>query len=371
MTKVYLDKNVYDAALERVDRLFSEFPNVIVNHSGGKDSTAILHLALKVAEDRKRLPLRVMFIDQEAEWQCVIDHLREMFLDDRIAPYWLQCPIRLSNATSFRERWLYCWKPGEEWLREKEPNSIHENTFGTISFKEMFDAFLGVKYPRQLSCYIAGLRCQESPGRMKGLTSFRTFKDITWGKKLTNKNHFTFYPIYDWTYHDVWKTIHDHDLSYCPLYDHMYRYGIPAHNMRVSNVHHETAIKSLWFMQEVEPATWDRLVTRLSGINTVGMMRSQFSAMPSRLPFMFKDWREYRDHLLENLVPERSIREKMRKQFLSQERIFIPELTEDIIKLSISCILVGDYHCVKIDNFHASHAGQFRNSKYVNSRRSP
>ena len=37
--KFYLDENVYDAAIERIEYLFDEFDEVIVSFSGGKDST--------------------------------------------------------------------------------------------------------------------------------------------------------------------------------------------------------------------------------------------------------------------------------------------------------------------------------------------
>ena len=44
--KIYLNKNVYDSAIERINFIFDEFKNVIVSFSGGKDSTVILNLAL-------------------------------------------------------------------------------------------------------------------------------------------------------------------------------------------------------------------------------------------------------------------------------------------------------------------------------------
>lgn len=69
--KVYKKQSVYDAALDRIRYLFDEFPNVIVGFSGGKDSTVVLELALIVAREKNRLPLDVLFIDQEAEWQAL------------------------------------------------------------------------------------------------------------------------------------------------------------------------------------------------------------------------------------------------------------------------------------------------------------
>lgn len=81
--KIYKKQNVYDAAIERVGMLFDEFPNVVVGISGGKDSTAILNIALEVAEQKNRLPLQVLFIDQEAEYQSVIDYIKRLKEDKR------------------------------------------------------------------------------------------------------------------------------------------------------------------------------------------------------------------------------------------------------------------------------------------------
>ena len=41
--KIYLNKDVYTAAQERLEYVFSEFDNVIVAFSGGKDSGLLLH----------------------------------------------------------------------------------------------------------------------------------------------------------------------------------------------------------------------------------------------------------------------------------------------------------------------------------------
>lgn len=85
--KMFLKENVYDSALKRIRYLFDEFPNIVVAFSGGKDSTVCLQLALIVAREKKRLPLKVAFIDQEAEWDTVIDYIREVMYNPEIQPY--------------------------------------------------------------------------------------------------------------------------------------------------------------------------------------------------------------------------------------------------------------------------------------------
>lgn len=128
--KIYGKDNVYDAALKRMNWLFDEFPNVIVGVSGGKDSTIVYQLALQVARERGRLPLKCLFIDQEAEWQATIDTMRLIMQNPEVEPLWYQMPIRLFNATSTTDHWLMCWDKAEEhrWMRPQEPNAITENT---------------------------------------------------------------------------------------------------------------------------------------------------------------------------------------------------------------------------------------------------
>jgi predicted phosphoadenosine phosphosulfate sulfurtransferase len=202
------------------------------------------------------------------------------------------------------------------------------------------------------------VRAEESPARLKGLTSYETYKGETWGKvEDKRRQHVTMYPIYDWSYTDVWKAIHDNGWPYCKLYDYMYQYGVPVANMRVSNVHHETAVRQLFFLQEIEGETGNRITSRLSGINTAGQLREQFMT-PKELPPMFSDWYEYRDHLLENLVPDPKTREYFRRTFASYDARYAEEIKPALVKTQIACILANDYHGTKLSVFAASH-GRF------------
>lgn len=360
--KIYLKDNVWDAAIKRLRWLFNEFENVIVNISGGKDSTVIYNLALLVAEEMGRLPLQVMFIDQEAEWNCVIEHVRRSMHDPRVKPLWLQVPIKLFNATSSREPWLYCWQPGAEWMRDKEPDSIQENTYGTDRFAELFGAYLRHEYPASAAINLAGVRCEESPNRALGLTTSPTYKHITWGKiRDSKRQHFDFYPLYDWSYTDIWKAIHDNHWPYCSLYDVMYQYGVPLQMMRVSNVHHETAVDKLFYLQEFEADTWERLTRRIAGVNTAGKLGfADFFLHGAPLPPMFDNWAEYRDYLVANLIEEPAIRAKFTTYFHDMDRDYQRGMyringPEVLYKAQINTVLANDYHFTKLKSFRAGH----------------
>ena len=203
---IYLKQSVYEAAQERITWLFDEFERVIVDFSGGKDSTVILNLALEIAEQKGRLPLTVRFLDQEAEWQGVIDYVETVMMDDRIDPMWLQIPFRLSNSTSQNQHYLNVWGEGEEWMREKHPISLKENVYGADRFHGLWKAIARTHWPDERLAILTGMRAEESNNRFRGITSKATYKGVTWGKiEDEARGHYNFFPIYDWSYTDVWK----------------------------------------------------------------------------------------------------------------------------------------------------------------------
>ena len=361
--KIFLpNKNVWDMAVERMNRLFDEFDNVVICNSGGKDSTVTMQVCLHVAEQRGRLPVKMLFVDQECEYRNVIEYMRDAMADKRVEPLWLQCPIKITNSLSQDEPWLYSWEHGAEWMREKEPNSIGENIFGVETWSSgvngIFAAVLEKYFPNEKACFVAGVRAEESPTRLAGLTTGSTYKDITWGKILNKKiDHYTFYPIWDWSLSDVWKAIHDNNWNYCKIYDELYRYGIPPHRMRVSSLNHETAVHSLFFLQEIEKDTWDALVKRSAGINQAAHIGKQEMMATTTLPFMFKNWQEYRDYLTENLITIDEHRARFVERWKKMDDVY-SEMAhpEDVFKAQIRSVLVNDYEFVKLSNFMNSPA---------------
>ena len=347
--KIYKEENVYDALIQRLNYIFDEFENVIVCVSGGKDSTVLFEMTYQVARQRKR-PIGVMFIDQEIEWQATIDMIKDWMYREGTFPKWYQMEFKLFNATSFNEHWLICWDESKKdlWVREKDPVSIKKNIYGAKRFHSLFSSIPRVEYPNSPVAYLSGVRAEESPDRFMAVTTTPIYKWITWGKILDGeRGHFTFYPLYDWSYTDIWKAICDNNWKYNRLYDVQFRYGIPGKQMRISNLHHETSVHSLFYAQEAEPETWDKITQRIEGIDCAGKMESKDFFCPDELPFMFKSWAEYRDYLLEKLIDNPRWKAKFKRKFKSLEYLedYIPE---KLYRLEINAILTNDWEFVKL-----------------------
>jgi predicted phosphoadenosine phosphosulfate sulfurtransferase len=348
--KVYKSKNVYDEALDRIRLLYDEFPLVMVSLSGGKDSTVILELTKIVARERNALPVKVMWLDQECEFEATVDYVKTVMYDPEVEPMWYQIPFKLLNATSATESWLNVWGEGEEWVRDKDPISIKENIFGTDRFVKLMEAIVDKTFDHPVAV-LTGVRTEESPARFMGATGDVTYKWITWGNTINKKKGvYNFHPIYDWTYIDVWKAIYDHKWNYNRHYDELFRYGTPVRKMRVSNYHHETAVHSLFLLQEVEPQTYEKATQRISGIDTAGKL-GKADWFVYELPFMFSTWPEYRDYLLANLVQDEEVKANFAKNFESVERRYSRSVSEDLWKTQINSILCNDVAMTKLVNW--------------------
>lgn len=364
--KIYLEENVMEALERRLNFLFDEFDEVTVCYSGGKDSTVLFEVAKKIARQRGKLPLSVLFIDQEAEWTFTIEMVKHVMYDPDVEPYWYQIPIKIENATSYTDRYLHCWEPGKEWLREKDPISIKENIYGVEWWPGIFQSLAKVEFAHvKRHCMVGGVTAEESPGRSLAFTSTPKWRHITWvSTKGCKESHMTFYPMYDWSVADVWKAIHDNGWKYNKIYDYQYRHGISLNNMRVSNLHHETAVKALFYLQEVDGDLYERLVQRLGGVDTAGKLNFD-NFFVEKLPWMFKDWEEYALHLKDKLIQDEEWKGRIDLFMAHHKELFKdkPELIERSMKVAVQSILANDYAGTKMRNFKSSFVDRYNVDK--------
>ena len=292
MAKTYLDKNVLEAAQERIQFVFDRFDTICVSYSGGKDSTVLLQLALEEARRRDRV-IDVLFIDLEAQYRVTIETVEAVMLNDpHIRPWWVCLPLNLRNAVSvFQPHWV-CWDPAERkhWVRKMPEHecviSDHEE-LPFVRYRMEFEEFI-VLWPFWLMEHLGAenyaslvaIRSDESlnryravakrpDGRKRSAYIDESGRDVRWGTVLDEKDPrvVSFYPIYDWRTEDVWRYIHDSGARYNPIYDRMYLAGVPMSEMRICQPYGDDQRKGLDLWAKLEPESWRRILDRVVGVN--------------------------------------------------------------------------------------------------------
>ena len=310
--------NVLDAAKERVSFIFDNFEKIIVSISGGKDSTVSVHLILEEARKRNRR-IGIFFLDEEVIYDSTVkqvEHLMSLY-PENIEKMWVQIPFALTNAVSHEESQLIVWEEDKRpvWMRKnKKADAIKVATWAegaTIKDKNVGFAFYDVLSAFEKShsdtAFIVGLRADESMNRYRAM--IKNPVDIN-GKKIfyatkRKYNSFSFYPIYDWHFHDIWKYLYDHKIKYSKMYDWQYKIGLGMREMRCSSLIHEKSFKSITQLPNFEPKTYQKLIKRIKGISfaqEAGKDSKMFRCQ--KIPKNFKNWIEYRDHLLKTYPKE-------------------------------------------------------------------
>ena len=343
------DYDVYEAAHDRIRWLFKEFDGkVAVTFSGGKDSTVAMEIAARVAREGGYPPLVVWFLDQEAEYQATVDYMRHIHTErDDIDLRWYQVPFPMENSMNLDDPWFQVWGEGEEWMRDKEPGAITENVYGrNLIFYGLLDAIAKKDFPGY--ALLDGMRAEESPNRRVSMVSKPQYKWVTWSAVKRKDGGCRFHPIWDWSYRDIWKSIHDNDWTYNSHYDAMFRYGTPIRSMRVSSFTHVMSTGSIRYLQELEPETWEQALKRYPGISALSHLTREAQIVDD-LPYMFNSWNEYMHHLNANLVEEDEW-VTFFKQYDKLRRAYPEdEYTDFVAKKICSAIISGDHHSIGVD----------------------
>lgn len=272
--------NVLQAAEQRISDSFDQFEKLYISFSGGKDSTTMLHLVMAEAI-RRDVKVGVLIIDLEAQYTATMKHV-QLCLDrykDHMEVFWVCLPMALRNAVSnFDPRWI-CWEPGVEWVRPLPEVCISDvNYFPFFRAGMEFEEFMvefGFWYSgpgkKRTGAFI-GIRTDESLNRFRTIASQSkvTLDGRQWTTKVRDtENVYNVYPIYDWRVGDLW---HFHylnaNMSYNVIYDYMYKAGLTPAQMRLCQPYGDDQKRGLWLYHILEPATWSKVVNRVTGVNS-------------------------------------------------------------------------------------------------------
>jgi predicted phosphoadenosine phosphosulfate sulfurtransferase len=287
MPKIKLGMDVLSAARDRIKFTFDNFDKIYISFSGGKDSTAMIHLVMDEAKKRNR-KIGCMFLDWECQIGLTVSFVKQMFIDygDWIEPYWVALPIKTWNACSQIEPEWTAWDElkKELWVRQPELISITDKSifpfyYDSMPFEEFVPLF-GQWYAQSESCAcFVGIRADESLNRFRSVAREKEkFQDKAWTTKVVD-NVWNVYPIYDWQTKDIWTYFGKFNLPYNKLYDRMHQAGIKLSQMRICEPFGDEARKGLWLYQVVEPQMWAKVCLRVSGANTGALYSNEKGAV--------------------------------------------------------------------------------------------
>ena len=276
--KVAIDRNVLEAAKDRVRKAFDKFQRIYVSFSGGKDSSVMLHLVAAEARKRSR-KIGVLVIDLEAQYTDTIKHIEEMvtMYSDVIDLHWFCGELLLRNAVSnYDPRWV-CWDKTREsdWVREKpaleSDLTQYDFYYPRMEFEEVMVLF-GEWYSQgKKTAAFIGIRSDESLHRYRAIVARKdglTVNGWKWTTQVSG-NLYNVYPIYDWKVEDIW-VFHgkNKDLPYNRIYSQMTKAGVKLSQQRLCQPYGDDQRRGLWLYHILEPDTWYKLVARVNGANS-------------------------------------------------------------------------------------------------------
>lgn len=317
-------QNVYEALQERLTYLFTEFDNLFVSFSGGKDSGLLLNLVLdfqkKYYPDRR---IGVFHQDFEAQYSVTTEYVERTFarIEKDVEPYWTCLPMATRTALSSYEMYWYPWDDTMEsaWVRPmpQHPYVIHlkNNPMTTYRYR-MHQEDLAKQFSRwyhlshggndgksgKKTVCLLGMRADESLQRYSGILNKKYgYKDVCWISRQF-KDVWCASPLYDWSVGDVWHANYLFDYDYNRLYDLYFMAGLKPDQMRVASPFNDYAKDSLNLYRVIDPEIWARLIGRVKGAN-FGAIYGKTKAMGYRnltLP-EGHTWESYTRFLLDTL----------------------------------------------------------------------
>ena len=280
--KKYLNKNVYEASVERIDFIFKNFEKIYLSYSGGKDSGVMLNLVLEYMKQHNiTQKVGILFIDLEGQYKVTINHIRNILRKNRnlLDIYWCCLPLNLRNSLSVFEPFWTPWDldNADKWIRDypKFPCITERNhSFGFFKKNMEFEEFIikfGEWYARgKKTACLVGIRSDESYNRFRTIASKgkNMLGDLGWTTKISRtRKLYACYPIYDWKNRDIWIANYKFGWDYNELYDLFYKAGLALDRMRICQPYGDDQRIGLNLFRIIEPETWAKVVNRVSGAN--------------------------------------------------------------------------------------------------------
>jgi len=280
------EKNVIEAAKERIRIAFEDFDNVLVAFSCGKDSGVMLNLVYEYALENKCTDkLALYYQDYEAGYSYTHEYAERVFngYSEISKKYWLCLPHSAACSVSMYEpRWIPWDSDKKEiWVREMPKldcvvnidNCPFDFVKGTKGFDVRIEFAKWFSKKHGKTAVMIGLRADESLSRLGIFTSQhrnKMHKSLVFTKKVDDTT-INFYPIYDFETSDIWTANSKFSWDYNKIYDLYYQAGLTVDQMRVASPFHQCGQESLKLYRVIDPNNWGKMVGRVNGCNFGGI----------------------------------------------------------------------------------------------------
>lgn len=283
MSRKYLDKDVFEAAQERLKFIFEEFQNIYISFSGGKDSGLLLQILLDFRD--KYYPNRILGVfhqDFEAQYSYTTEYIEDVFksLNNNVEKYWVCLPMATRTALSSYEMFWYPWDDMKEevWVRPLPKHdyviNLSNNIITTYKYKmhqedlaKQFGRWYKQIHGNERTVCLLGIRADESLQRYSGFINKKYgYKEQCWITR-NFKDVWSASPLYDWSINDIWYAYYKFGYKYNNLYNLYYKAGLSVSQMRVASPFQDYAKESLNLYRVIDPRTWVKLIGRVQGAN--------------------------------------------------------------------------------------------------------
>jgi predicted phosphoadenosine phosphosulfate sulfurtransferase len=254
--RTYIDTNVYDEAIKRINHIFDTFDTIVVLFSGGKDSLATLHLVKEVANSRGVDKVNVVFRDEELIPNVVIDFVDKYYHEDWVDMKYFAVPLYSQKYVLGRTETYVQWDKDREWIRNPPKYAITTPKDDKRVFsQDTMDDYTASFYSGKIA-FVNGIRSSESLIRFASCMNKLNENYINETKSKINSVRFC-KVIFDWEENDVFRYFYEKDIEYCPIYDRQMWNG---DQFRVATPIHQEGAKRFNKWRTLDPTLYQQII---------------------------------------------------------------------------------------------------------------